>query len=284
MAGVSYPLKPFSFKDLGGGLNTRDNPTGLAPNETDFILNYTFSKGGGLSSRLGMTLIGTFPGTGANQGLWPFLSESEGELLLGVQGGILYSMNMSNGATTSLLTGLSATDMFDGEALGDSYYITSPTDGIIRIYYSGVTLTALAVSGSPKAACITDDGLGRLYASGVATARDRVYFCAFGNGTDWTSNANAGYFDITGSELDDNDFINVLKRSGSNIYAGRNSGAFQISGGNPFSISVNPLPYNQGMIGQKAYVVLDNWGHFLTQRHGVWALKLLFSRDKIRQG
>lgn len=268
-----YPIKTQAYKDVTGGINISDSIVNLKPNESPYMLNYLWTQAQGLTSRGGMALLSAVPGSGAIQfhDVYKPQIATLGKVMLAVRSGTLYSVNLSNGATTSLLGGLSSTLMFDGVNFNNECYLCNTTDGVIRVYYNGSTLTAVLQAGAPLIAAICDNGYGRLCGIGALANPNYLYYCAYLNGTDWTTTGDAGFAQVPVSDV-----MNSINTSGTSVYVGGKKSLVSADTRNPLNMSFNLIPSEAGTINQASSVTMDSFLRFLTPNKGLWGYQYFF--------
>lgn len=205
--------------DFSGGLNTRDDPSKLALNETPDALNWTLDKGGIVRLRRGFTNVMTLPGdsgtpayifysealdlwlcarqNGANMGLWKRPGDYSGSWSL-------VSASISSGA----LGTTSSTVVSFADWPGSTPYcmIAVPSRGVSAgcvMSYDGTTLTQKVGSNQVIAAGIAV-WQNRVWAIGynLADANGnpaRLFYSKLGDPLNWTVTGvatDAGFTDI----------------------------------------------------------------------------------------
>jgi len=177
----AFAPKILRIRDFSGGLNLREAPPELAPNESPDLWNVTLDERGGVTKRLGSTKVnGTAFSGGLVKTLW--YSGILGDTV--TQAGASLYLGTTNTArktfTTSDRCGL--TD-FNGQV-----WAIHPVDGLFRSS-DGITWTAVA--GGPKGDSIVA-WQNRLIANDKVNIT-RINASKIGDGTDWTTGAGAGW-------------------------------------------------------------------------------------------
>jgi len=167
---MASKIRELQFRNFNGGLNTRDNPSEIAPNEIPDAINVTIDDRGGAQKRLGyVDRFGAQVGTGLVSNL--FYWATRGWLVEQIGTG----MHVNNGA--AFLTWSTSARCGMTEFLGNLILI-HPVDGM-RIY-DGTTVTSPA--GAPAGSTVAT-WQNRVWASQVATPR--IWYSAIGDPTSW---------------------------------------------------------------------------------------------------
>lgn len=188
-AGMTMSLKMWRYfaprlmriRDFSGGLNLREAPPELAPNESPDLWNVTLDERGGAAKRLGYVKVNGTPFSG---GLVQNLHYSGILSNYVTQAGSSLYLGSTNTARQTFSTGarVGITD-FNGKV-----WAIHPVDGIYSTP-DGITWTHIA--SSPVGTCIVS-WQNRLICNDSSDIT-RVNASAIGDGTDWTTGAGHGW-------------------------------------------------------------------------------------------
>lgn len=201
-------VRTLSVPDWSGGINTSIQPTEIADNEAQDILNFEFDDSGNLSTRCGaMELFGTAYSDRITS-LHYYTSDS-GEIgILFTTANKLYIVETDGSAVTELTGSLTLpTDTywqwrtFDGVAIGVNRATSG--DNPVKVNTSSV---ASALGGSPPKAKFIEVWNSRVWLAG-ASAPNTLYGSALGLPEDWTTTGDAGKVTIN---IDPNDGDQIM--------------------------------------------------------------------------
>tara|TARA_R110000824_G_scaffold8439_2_gene38337 strand:- start:19604 stop:21115 length:1512 start_codon:yes stop_codon:yes gene_type:complete len=142
---MSGTISELQLTDFSGGLNLRDAPSEMTPNQSPALLNVTLDNRGAVVKRLGFTLVSTPPGspTSVNQNayFWP-----SGNKMIFKFGTKLYSLS---GVTLTLIHTFTDDSHVDFADFLGELIVIHETDAVLS--WTGVALDALvAVANSPR--------------------------------------------------------------------------------------------------------------------------------------
>jgi hypothetical protein len=169
------------IRDFSGGLNVREAPPELAPNESPDLWNVTLDERGGVSKRLGYIKVNGTPfGGGLVQNVW--YSGVLGDVV--TQAGSSLYLGTTNTARKTFSTGarVGLCD-FNGKV-----WAVHPVDGLFNTS-DGITWSSVA--SSPKGDSIVA-WQNRLITND-ATTITQINASAIGDGTDWSTAAGHGW-------------------------------------------------------------------------------------------
>jgi hypothetical protein len=158
-----------------GGVNVRDAPNQLAPNECRLLENVILDERGGAEKRLGCQSQGTFD-AGADRGISMYTfyrGTTAPQMLMQTSAGVL---KYTNDATanpivwTNIATGLSSTARFSFETFGGKAWFSNGVDAYAS--WDGTTYTTYASAPKGKYLRLWKD---TMWVLGVPTLDDRVY-------------------------------------------------------------------------------------------------------------
>lgn len=200
-------VRSLSVPDWSGGINTSVQPTEIADNEAQDILNFEFDDSGNLSSRTGPTQLMSNTFASRITSLHYFTAESGEVGILFTTGTDLYIVETDGTGITSLTGALTLPsdtfwqwETFNGIAIG----VNKATSGTnpVKVTTSAV---ASALGGSPPKAKYVKVWNSRLWLVG-ASEPNTLYGSALGNPEDWTTAGDAGKVTIE-IDIDDGDQI-----------------------------------------------------------------------------
>lgn len=196
--------------DFSGGLNLRDAPGTLAPNEAPDMMNMTIDERGGLAKRLGYAKDGAMSAFAADC-VNLFYSAVLGQLV--VQEGVNVRKRTGVG-TFSLVKAFSTSARVTFADFKGKLLMLHPVDGLFS--YDGATVSGALGSASTKGVDIAvfQNKVWIAVGSAMAAERTRVYFSATGDETNWAS-AGAGSVDLR--EVDDAPLVALTGDSGQDI-------------------------------------------------------------------
>lgn len=173
----AVPITRLPAQDFSGGLNLRDAPSSLAPNESPDMMNVTLDERGGIQKRLGQRKWNAtvYPGGTVKQ---TFEWKSAAKVIVQA-GGDLYegtSTTAFKTFTTSARVGLAD---FVGKLC-----IIHPVDGLFT--WDGATLTAIADPDAPKGDVLYP-WQNKLWAAGNPINKARVAWSAINDPAAWAA-------------------------------------------------------------------------------------------------
>jgi|TARA_Y100000310_G_scaffold341232_1_gene439730 hypothetical protein len=292
---------------LSGGLNSNDPAHMISNNQSPDALNFDPSEPHGAVKRQGFsrwTVEDPPAGHGGTfvSGLYGSTFTSGDRHILAAVGTRLY--NLGDGsvtdwtdATPDLLSGtaITADEPVRMIMFGDVICIFNPGGGPHKwVGGSGAPVAALEVAGSPPASPSTkiDNAKGaalhkqRLFAWGVPATPSRMYWCAAGVPTDWSTEDNAGSEDIF---IDDGSVINGIQSSGDVLWiskksansAGTEGAIYGWFGNTPSTSTIKPIAHFSAL-SQEAMLNYDGV-MIIASEEGVFSLSgrgiALLSRD-----
>lgn len=253
------------------GLNLRDLPQLLSPDNALIIKNYLITAEGGLEKRKG--LEGLFDtGTGTDNNM---LEKWTDDIYVVGHGTTVSTFTKSTGVIADIKTDFSVNDGFQGVRYGDYFFVCNGVDRIWRMDTSTFTLTEIATSPRAKVLKAIDSRLfaGNLSSNGAAVQYSEVDdgtnppFTAWSTGTTATDGGEIFYRNAGD--------VNVIENLGNVVIVGCNEGkwAFTIdtinSGGTLTKVD-NQVMYRLDA-GIKASLQTDE-GIFYVNAEGLWQL------------
>lgn len=188
---ASVGLQRFPLSDFRGGLNTRDGPFALDPNEAQSLMNVTLTRRGILDQRQGKTRFDTsgFPAVAGNRadhmrvfylsnGTKLLMCSIDGDVWSSTNGGALTLRfngtagtvwcfeqlpNVSNADRLWMVNGVDAPQQWDGAAASTSAWTTTGTSvvtanpSMLRVYRNRLVMNTL-VAGTGRKLWYTDIG------------------------------------------------------------------------------------------------------------------------------
>lgn len=195
-------------KGYGGGVNLRDAPNQIAPNQALAILNMILDENGGASKRLGSVSRGTFGISGERAiSMYTFYRDPIApQILLQTDAGKLY-YTTDFATFTLIVSGLSTTAPFSFETFNSKVYMSNGVDDYAS--WNGTTRTAFASAPKGKYLRLYKD---TMWVSGVTALPDRVY------------SSNAADAEVFGVSS----WVDIAKGDGDTVMAIHTDGTFLI--------------------------------------------------------
>jgi len=211
------PLQRVPINNFRGGLNTRDGPFDLQPNESPDLQNVTVSDlVGQLRVRKGKTQFDNGTVTGHSDHMQQIvLSTSIRWIMMSVNGAIR-ACSMS-GAVQTLYTGTAGTvwcfSQYPDATGADKVWMMNGTDPPQK--WDGVASVTSAWAGTPPAGNLCKVFGNRMFVIGVAATPQRAFFSPYGDPEATT--APYGYIDMRGPE-DELDYFIDMGELGTRLY------------------------------------------------------------------
>lgn len=236
---VASPVIPLKIPSFEGGLNLRDAPTELAPNESPNLWNVVIDERGGVVKRLGYSKWNAAAAT--NLVTYGYYSRVADKLLwYSPVDGKLYS-DPGTGVLTLRRTWTTGSNITIADFAG-SVYAVHPIDGLYSSA-DGVTWTAVtAASGSVPKGDLLAVWQNKIWVAGDINAKTRLYFSAPGDATKWATSDGGGFNDLregrdgeapivalfgaTGSDFQTNPSLLVFKNTSTHRVTDSSSAAY----------------------------------------------------------
>lgn len=179
-------LRELAFPTAGfqGGLNLRDAPDQIAPNELQQVENVVYDNAGGLAKRLGSRNQGTF-GAGADRVLSTYTfyrPNLNPQVLIHTTAGKMYyttDVTANPIVWTQITTGLSTTQPAAFETQNSNCYFA---EGTVLGQWTGAAYSTIAAA--PAGICFLRVWKDTMWAAGN-TNPDRIYSSSAGDPTTW---------------------------------------------------------------------------------------------------
>jgi hypothetical protein len=253
------------------GLNLRDLPQLLSPENALIIKNYLITAEGGLEKRKGIEeLLDTATGVAINM-----LVKWTDDIYVIGYGTTVATYTISTDTIANIKVNFSANTGFQGVRYGAYFFVCNGVDRIWRMDTAAFTLTEIAASPRPKVLKAIDT---RLFAGNLTTNTTAVQYSEVDDGTNppftaWSSATTA----TSGGEIFYRNAgdVNVIENLGNVIIVGADDGkwAFTIdtidSAGTLTKID-NTVMYRLDA-GMKASLQTDE-GVFYVNSQGLWQL------------
>lgn len=209
--GLRYFFHELLMEGFAGGLNLRDAPTELKPNESPSAWNVTLDERGGVVKRLGYEKWNASPATNLfqdsyysellNLNFW--WSPADGKLYKDSSG------TLTNVATFSTASATNRVSLVD---FAGSTYCIHPVDGL-QVTTDGASFTTVTTTG--HTAAVPSGDLLAVWQNKLwiaSSSSNRLSFSAPGDPTDWDSAGGGGTVDIR--EKDDASIVALHGGSG----------------------------------------------------------------------
>lgn len=184
LAAQRIATRHYGINDFSGGVNLRDAPDSLPPNQAQDAWNVSLSEKGLLYARLGFSKYNQTP---YNQSAVTRLFEwKSGGSVIVQSGASLYRDTSGTPFKTFTTADPAAFADFTGRL-----YFTHPVDGMF--YYDGNTVTAVPTGPKGKTMAAWLDGL---WVAGDPAQPTRLYRSKLGDGTVWDTASGAVTNDI----------------------------------------------------------------------------------------
>ena len=229
------------FFENKGGLNTKSSPMAMPLETSPDLLNVVLSKTGAIKKRSGWSNYSSAIGaSGTIQGIFRLRTKTGANYMIAIEGGQIWEESATGTFDTSRRANLDSTVPFIGAAYNDKLFLANGVDPI-QLYSGGEN--AIDIGSHPDASIpdawgsaypsglelVLPDRAERMAAWGSSTDPSRVWFSSIQNALDWTTEGDAGGYNIY--VLKDNgepvtavksfkDFTVIFKETEMAIYAG----------------------------------------------------------------
>lgn len=261
-------LQRVPLSDFSGGLNTKDGPFNLQPNEAQDLMNVVLTERGALEQRAGKTKFNTnwpaSPAIAENMRNW-YPNGSSRRLMMSINGTI-YSCS-TGGVLTSIFAGTAGT-IWSFEQAQDStnvdfLWCLNGVDTPQKISTGGVASTW---GGGPPVGSMQRLWKNRMCVAGRASFPQRLYYSDIGNPELPVTQYGTNFIDIKTTD-DDEDPITWLEVIGDHLIVFKKQSVWQVFDSNSFA---NQRLGGPGCEGRFMSSVNEGRCYFF-HRSGVWS-------------
>lgn len=263
-------LQRFPVGDFSGGLNNRDNPFELSPDEAQFCMSYTLTGRGLLKKRAGVSQFTTWPTAGAiiYQSLKAWYPNTGARYLFGSWRGGIDLIDTAGGATQKLVgapDGSFCFEPMENSAGDDKLWCLNGSITPRKFDTAGLMSNWVATVGTVPKGTMLKSWKQRMIVAGVAASPQKIYWSEPNDPENWPAN---NFLIVSGSE-DDLDPVTWIDVLGDTLLIFKTKSVWAIN--DPVSFAVRRIGtpgcedrFQSGVIGNKCYFFNRN-GIYATQ-------------------
>jgi hypothetical protein len=261
-------LQRFPLSDYRGGLNTKDGPFGLEPNEAQSLLNVVLSTRGVLSQREGksrLDVLGGHPSGARTDHMRPWYNPTAKFLILSAAGSI-YSLSGNLITLRQTGAGGSVWSFEQGTNVSNLDFLWAMNGVDAPVRWDGLTGTFSAWANTPPNGTMLRLWKNRMCIAGQAANPQRLFFSDIGNPESPAATYGTNWIDIKSTE-DDRDPITWLEVVGDYLLVFKRNSVWRVHDSNTFA---NTRLGNPGCEGRFQSAVVGNRCYFFS-RAGIWS-------------